>query len=157
MLKKLSVAFIATFSLGATVAVAHVDGCHTTRCDHVAARAYHKHRPHPAKGCHTAACDAREGREYARKHPPVSEGQEATASWYADAGATASGRHYTYGVAHKTLAFGTRLRICHSERCVVATVDDRGPFIAGRDLDLNAATKNAIGCGDICQVRFRVL
>ena len=46
--------------------------------------------------------------------------------------------------AHKTLPFGTRLRVCF-KRCAVVRVTDRGPFIAGRSLDLSKGAADAIG------------
>ena len=46
--------------------------------------------------------------------------------------------------AHKTLPFGTRLRVCH-KTCEVVRINDRGPFIPGRDLDLSAGTARRIG------------
>jgi rare lipoprotein A (peptidoglycan hydrolase) len=36
-------------------------------------------------------------------------------------------------------------------------VIDRGPYIAGRTLDLSNATKIAIGCTDLCTLRMQVL
>lgn len=39
--------------------------------------------------------------------------------------------------AHKTLPFGTMLRVTYQGRSVVVRVSDRGPFIKGRDLDLS--------------------
>jgi hypothetical protein len=80
----------------------------------------------------------------------------AVASWYEDAGGTACGTHYRDGVAHKTLPCGTFVRMC-AVRCVTATVQDRGPFIAGREFDLNPGLKADIGCGDICTVRWAVV
>jgi len=81
------------------------------------------------------------------------------ASWYYDAGMTASGWHARYGVANKTMAFGTRVRFCFppgSHRCVIATVDDRGPFIPGRDFDLNQSTAAALGFGGVAMVSWTV-
>jgi peptidoglycan lytic transglycosylase len=55
--------------------------------------------------------------------------------------------------AHKTFPFGTRLRVTNPEngKSVVVVVNDRGPFVAGRDLDLSrgAARAIGIGCGDV--------
>lgn len=82
------------------------------------------------------------------------EGPE-VASWYEDAGGTACGTHYALGVANKTLACGTRVELCHAG-CEIVTVEDRGPFIAGRTWDLNAGAKAGIGCSDICNVTARV-
>ena len=33
--------------------------------------------------------------------------------------------------AHRTLPFGTKLRVCTTRRCVLVRVNDRGPFGAG--------------------------
>jgi len=44
-----------------------------------------------------------------------------------------------------------------ARRCATVTVEDRGPFIAGRDWDLNPGAKTALGFGDVGQVRYRVI
>ena len=67
------------------------------------------------------------------------------ASWYDDAGGTACGFHAYYGVANKTLPCGTHVLMSYGGRTVVATVDDRGPFVPGRDYDLNQNTRAALG------------
>ncbi len=41
-------------------------------------------------------------------------------------------------VAHKTLPFGTRVQFQLGPRSIVATVTDRGPFVAGREFDLSS-------------------
>ena len=46
--------------------------------------------------------------------------------------------------AHKTLPFGTRLRVCYSG-CVDVRINDRGPFIPGRHLDLSYGAASRIG------------
>ena len=46
--------------------------------------------------------------------------------------------------AHRRLPFGTRVRICHSG-CVTVRINDRGPFVRGRDIDLSPAAARAIG------------
>lgn len=45
----------------------------------------------------------------------------------------------TWGVAHKSLPCGSRLVLCVRHYCTRVRVVDRGPFVAGRDLDLTAA------------------
>lgn len=47
--------------------------------------------------------------------------------------------------AHKSLPCGTRLLVRYGGRGVVVTVDDRGPYAAGRDLDLSEGAAQAIG------------
>ncbi len=61
---------------------------------------------------------------------------------------TASGQRFNQNAmtaAHKTLPFGTRLRVTHGGRSVVVTINDRGPFIRGRVLDLSTGAARAIG------------
>jgi len=62
----------------------------------------------------------------------------------------------TWGVAHKTLPCGTMLRLRHGEREVVVPVVDRGPYIAGRELDLSPRVKAALGCSDLCTVLMQI-
>ncbi len=67
------------------------------------------------------------------------------ASWYDDAGSTACGFHAHFGVASRTLPCGTRVTFKYGCRSVVATVDDRGPYVWGRDYDLNQNVAGALG------------
>ncbi len=46
--------------------------------------------------------------------------------------------------AHRRLPFGTQIRVCHSG-CVIVRVNDRGPWVRGRDIDLSPAAARAIG------------
>lgn len=62
---------------------------------------------------------------------------------------TASGavfNPHAYTAAHRTLPFGTHLRVCHNG-CVTVVVNDRGPFVRGRSLDLSYGAARAIGMG----------
>jgi rare lipoprotein A len=61
---------------------------------------------------------------------------------------TASGQRFNQSAmtcAHRSLPFGTRLRVTHGGRSVVVTVNDRGPFVRGRVLDLSTGAARAIG------------
>jgi rare lipoprotein A len=61
---------------------------------------------------------------------------------------TASGQRFNENAltaAHRTLPFGTRLRVTHGGRSVVVTINDRGPFIRGRVLDLSTAAAREVG------------
>ena len=61
---------------------------------------------------------------------------------------TASGQRFNLNAltaAHRTLPFGTKLRVTHGNRSVVVTINDRGPFIRGRVLDLSTGAARAIG------------
>jgi rare lipoprotein A len=72
------------------------------------------------------------------------------ASWYALHSKTASGERMnpaTLTAAHRSLRFGTRLKVTNRNngRSVVVRVNDRGPFIRGRVLDLSRAAAQNIG------------
>lgn len=61
---------------------------------------------------------------------------------------TASGEPFRadgYTAASKTLPLGTRLLVKHEGRAVTLTVNDRGPFVPGRDLDISKGAAKAIG------------
>lgn len=61
---------------------------------------------------------------------------------------TASGQRFNQNAmtaAHRTLPFGTRLKVTHAGRSVVVTINDRGPFIRGRVLDLSTGAARAVG------------
>jgi hypothetical protein len=70
--------------------------------------------------------------------------RESVASWYQDGGGTACGFHAHYGVANRTLPCGSRIKFVRGGRTVTAVVDDRGPFVSGRDWDLNQNTASAL-------------
>jgi rare lipoprotein A len=72
--------------------------------------------------------------------------QPAVASWYYDAGLqTGCGFNARYGVANKTLPCGTKVQIKYGGQTVIATVDDRGPYVYGRTWDLGQSTRAALG------------
>ncbi|MBU6455932.1 MAG: septal ring lytic transglycosylase RlpA family protein [Bradyrhizobium sp.] len=61
---------------------------------------------------------------------------------------TASGQRMNASAmtcAHRSLPFGTKLRVTHGGRSVVVTVNDRGPFVRGRVLDLSTGAARALG------------
>jgi rare lipoprotein A len=72
-------------------------------------------------------------------------------SWYGpglEGNVTASGEvfdpYYDYTAAHPYLPMGTELRVCYAT-CTVVRVNDRGPYVGGRDLDLSQAAAGEIG------------
>lgn len=85
--------------------------------------------------------------------PPMSR---ALASWYEDGGQTASGWHAFYGVASRTLGFGTRVLFRYRGRAVTATVDDRGPFVYSRLFDLNQNVAGALAFSGVDTVAYRI-
>lgn len=75
--------------------------------------------------------------------------RQSLASWYSDGGATACGFHAQYGVANKSLPCGTKVTFRIGGRSVNAIVDDRGPYVGGREWDLNQNTAAALGFGGV--------
>ena len=87
-----------------------------------------------------------------------------TASWYQCCSTTANGEAFNpdgLTAAHKTLPFGTRVRVTNlaNDRSVTVRINDRGPFIRGRGLDLSRGAARAIGCisTGTCRVSMDVL
>ena len=79
-----------------------------------------------------------------------------TASWYGPhfhGRKTANGEFYNqmaFTAAHKKLRFGTLLRITNPRNniSVIVRINDRGPYIRGRELDLSKASANVLGIMD---------
>ncbi|WP_103087651.1 septal ring lytic transglycosylase RlpA family protein [Agrobacterium bohemicum] len=72
------------------------------------------------------------------------------ASWYALNSKTASGERMnpaTLTAAHRSLRFGTKVKVTNANngKAVVVRINDRGPFIKGRVLDLSKAAAKNIG------------
>jgi rare lipoprotein A len=72
-------------------------------------------------------------------------------SWYGpglEGNLTASGEVFEpyseYTAAHPYLPMGTKLEVCYVD-CTVVRVNDRGPYVAGRDLDLSEVAAKDIG------------
>ena len=72
------------------------------------------------------------------------------ASYYSEGKRTASGERFNpngFTAAHRTLPFGTRLKLTNERtgHSVVVRVNDRGPFIRGRGLDVAKGAAAALG------------
>lgn len=85
--------------------------------------------------------------------------EDCTASWYgrSSGSQTASGQSLNEGAltaAHKTLPLGSKVRVTNKSngKSVVVTINDRGPFIAGRCIDLTPAGRRAIGMDGLAPV-----
>jgi hypothetical protein len=77
---------------------------------------------------------------------------QSVASWYQDGGNTACGFHAHYGVANVSLPCGTKVSFAYNGHYVTATVDDRGPYVGGREWDLGQNTAGALGFGGVGDV-----
>lgn len=95
----------------------------------------------------------------------VSTGQVLSgySSWYGNefhGRPTASGERYdqyAFTCAHRTLPFGTWLRVTFRGRSVIVRVNDRGPFVKGRILDLSRGSAEAIGLTGVQWVDCEIL
>lgn len=76
--------------------------------------------------------------------------QRGVASWYQSGRRTANGETFRPGgmtAAHRSLPFGTRVRVVHvrTGRSVVVRINDRGPFSGGRVIDLARGPARILG------------
>jgi rare lipoprotein A len=99
-----------------------------------------------------------------RSYSVASAGGSGKASYYWEGQRTASGARFNPNAmtaAHRSLPFGTRVRVTNRSngRSVVVTINDRGPFIGGRIIDLSRGAAQAIsmtGAG-VANVSLEVL
>lgn len=90
--------------------------------------------------------------------------EEGRASWYALTSKTASGERCdpnAMTAAHPSLPFGTKVRVenLKNGRAVVVRINDRGPFVGGRIIDVTKAVANKLGFirAGTARVRLTVL
>lgn len=99
---------------------------------------------------------------------PVADASKVRASWYdcakpgdcSRSKRTANGEKFNPNAltaAHRTLPFGTKVRVTHKGKSVIVRINDRGPFVRGRSIDLSRAAARKIGCKGICVVTIKVL
>lgn len=87
------------------------------------------------------------------------------ASWYGPGfhgRRSASGERFDQNMmtaAHKTLPFGTVLLVTnrHNHKSVLVRINDRGPYVAGRMIDLSAAAARALAIDGVGAVRIDIL
>jgi rare lipoprotein A len=134
-------------------------------------RHHHRHYAHHHRH-HVASADANEGASWgtswrdanASVMPSSGSGRSfaGVASFYGNESGsrTASGEHFNQNAmtcAHRSLPFGTKLRVSHGGRSVVVTVNDRGPFVRGRVLDLSKGAARVLGLGGVGRVTAEVI
>jgi len=83
------------------------------------------------------------------------------ASWYSMRSRTASGERCDPGAmtaAHRSLPFGTRVRVenLKTGRAVVVRINDRGPYVGGRVIDLSRAAARSLGIVSTGTARVRL-
>jgi rare lipoprotein A len=100
-----------------------------------------------------------------RPAAPIIQGEQGIASWYGypyHGRRTSSGEIYNMHdmtAAHRTLPFGTRVKVHNLDngRSVTVRINDRGPFVEGRIIDLSYAAAKAIGMSGLAPVRLEIL
>jgi rare lipoprotein A len=93
--------------------------------------------------------------------PITASAQTGIASVYSG-GRTANGERanpHQMTAAHRSLPFGTMVRVTnqHTGRSVVVRINDRGPFIRGRVIDLMPAAAHAIGFSGLAHVTLTII
>lgn len=116
---------------------------------------------------HPVSLPVASGASSADDTPEVVQVLEGEASWYGrkfQGRLTASGERFDMNgltAAHRSLPFGTRVRVVNETngRSVVVTVNDRGPYIGKRIIDLSRKAAEAIGLRSrgVAVVRLEVL
>lgn len=91
------------------------------------------------------------------------EAAKVKVSWYGPGfhgHKTASGERFNknaYTAAHRNYPFGTKLRLTYKGKSVIVRINDRGPFVKSRQLDISQAAARKIGCKGVCVVDMRKL
>ncbi len=88
--------------------------------------------------------------------------QSGAASWYGSGSRTANGERFNPNgmtAAHRSLPFGTRVLVknIRNGRSVVVRINDRGPFVRGRIIDLARGSARALGIGGVSHVALAVV
>jgi rare lipoprotein A len=125
------------------------------------AREHHRHH-HNARHHHHNWHNAQASADPGATSASTGRGFTGMASYYGNESGnrTASGQRMNPSAmtaAHRTLPFGTKLRVTHGGRSVVVTINDRGPFIRGRVLDLSTGAARAIGLPGVGRVTAEVV
>jgi rare lipoprotein A len=136
--------FAATFLVGGSVTEASAKSRHH----------HHRHHHHSHHASNSAGGSSNGSWRDANAAIAPSSGSgrsfSGMASYYGNESGskTASGQRFNQNAltaAHRSLPFGTKLRVTHGGRSVVVTINDRGPFIRGRVLDLSTAAARVVG------------
>src|SRR3981189_1265884 len=136
--------FAATFLVGGSVTEAAAKSSH-----------HHRHRHHHSHHASNSAGGSANGSwrdANAAIAPSSGSGRSFSgmASYYGNESGskTAPGQRFNQNgptAGPRSLPFGTKLRVTHGGRSVVVTINDRGPFVRGRVLDLSTAAARVVG------------
>jgi rare lipoprotein A len=107
-----------------------------------------------------ASADSNPGESVAASYPSIFE--HGPASWYEDGKRTANGEEFepdAMTAAHRTLPLGTRLKVVEpqTERSIIVRINDRGPYVRGRIIDLSRGAARALGVKGLAPVMIHGL
>lgn len=128
------------------------------RAEPVPPRAGHAVRWSPPARADRSGRTALRPERFVRRDVASGPAFSGVASWYGprfEGRTTANGEVFDpdrLTAASRTLPMGTRLRVCRADRCVVVRVNDRGPYVDGRVLDLSRAARDRLGGFDLARV-----
>ncbi|WP_369719950.1 MULTISPECIES: septal ring lytic transglycosylase RlpA family protein [unclassified Bradyrhizobium] len=110
----------------------------------------HHYRHHAAETDSSVTSDWRNANASITSSSGTGRSFSGMASFYGNESGskTASGQRFNQNAmtaAHRSLPFGTKLRVTHGGSSVIVTINDRGPFVRGRVLDLSTGAARAIG------------
>jgi rare lipoprotein A len=127
-------------------------------------RYHHEHRHYAARHHASRVVESQQSTSWkdANAMIPSGHGFTGVASTYGNESGskTASGERFNENAmtcAHRSLPFGTKLRVTHGGRSIIVTVNDRGPFVHGRVLDLSTGAARAIGLSGLGQVTAEIV
>jgi rare lipoprotein A len=131
--------FAATLLVGGSVTEASAKSRH-----------HHRHHHHAHHASNSAGSSWRDANASITPSSGSGRSFSGMASFYGNESGskTASGQRFNQNAmtaAHRSLPFGTKLRVTHGDRSVIVTINDRGPFIRGRVLDLSTGAARAVG------------
>jgi rare lipoprotein A len=143
----------ATLLIGGTVTEASAKSRHHYR---------HHHFHHTSHASETHGDSWRDANAAVTPSAGTGHSFSGVASFYGNESGhqTASGQRFNENAmtcAHRSLPFGTKLRVSHGGRSVVVTVNDRGPFVRGRVLDLSTGAARALGIEGLGQVTAEIV
>jgi rare lipoprotein A len=131
-----------------TMAVRHYRVIHAAVAEN---RFHHRYHSYAARSGESAPAERAIGSSLLSGIASVYSGERtANGEFAAASGLTA---------AHRSLPFGTMVRVTHQQtgRSVVVRINDRGPFVRGRVIDLTPAAARAIGSSGLAPVTLTVV
>lgn len=87
----------------------------------------------------------------------------ANVSWYGkdfNGRLTASGERFNMNdltAASKFLQFGTKVRLTYNGKNVIVRINDRGPYVRGRELDISKRAAQELNCDGVCDMKMEIV